>query len=192
MNKAFVIGNGRSRIGLDLETLRPAGKIFGCNALYRDFVPDVLVATDPGISAEIEETGYQKQNQFFTRKPMDAHSKKIPHNYGFSSGPVAATLAALEGFQRIYLIGFDLEGIQNRFNNVYADSAHYKMSTDDATYYGNWVDQIFKISREFNTCEFFRVGDNLLQPTQWQKRHNIQFLTVDQFLLEVNNISWQR
>ena len=46
MSKAFCIGNGESRKGFDLEQLRPHGKIYGCNALYRDFTPDVLVAVD--------------------------------------------------------------------------------------------------------------------------------------------------
>ena len=32
-NRAFIIGNGASREGLDLEQLRPYGEIYGCNAL---------------------------------------------------------------------------------------------------------------------------------------------------------------
>jgi hypothetical protein len=37
----------------DLQTLRPHGKIYGCNALYRDFTPDHLTAVDHGIMHEI-------------------------------------------------------------------------------------------------------------------------------------------
>ena len=44
----FCIGNGQSRAPVDLIKLRPQGKIYGCNALYRDFKPDVLVAVDQG------------------------------------------------------------------------------------------------------------------------------------------------
>ena len=33
--KVFCIGNGESRQGFDLEKLRPHGKIYGCNAIYR-------------------------------------------------------------------------------------------------------------------------------------------------------------
>ena len=46
MKIAFVIGNGQSRSHFNLNTLRGKGTIYGCNALYRDFMPDVLVATD--------------------------------------------------------------------------------------------------------------------------------------------------
>ncbi len=55
--KVFIIGNGESREGFDLETLRPHGTIYGCNALYRDFMPDVLTAVDHGIMHEIYHAG---------------------------------------------------------------------------------------------------------------------------------------
>ena len=42
MKRVFCIGNGESRQGFDLEKLRQHGKIYGCNALYRDFMPDVF------------------------------------------------------------------------------------------------------------------------------------------------------
>ncbi len=53
----FCIGNGESRKGFDLEKLRPHGTIYGCNAIYRDFMPDVLTAVDHGIMHEIYHAG---------------------------------------------------------------------------------------------------------------------------------------
>jgi hypothetical protein len=192
MNRAFVLGNGRSRIGLDLHSLRTAGKIFGCNALYRDFAPDVLIATDSGIAGEIESTGYPEHHEFFTRNPLHPCSKPITKNRGYSSGPVAATYAAAEGFPTIYLIGFDLAGIDSKHNNVYSGTNNYKSVDSDATYYGNWVDQIFNIAREYDMQRFVRIGtDNQYCPEKWQ-RHNIQFQTIDEFLAEVNTVSWQK
>ena len=58
MKRVFCIGNGESRKQLDLETLRPHGKIYGCNALYRDFTPDHLSAVDAGIMHEIYNSGF--------------------------------------------------------------------------------------------------------------------------------------
>jgi len=58
MKRVFCIGNGESRKVLDLETLRPHGKIYGCNALYRDFTPDHLSAVDAGIMHEIYNSGF--------------------------------------------------------------------------------------------------------------------------------------
>ena len=45
-NNIFVLGNGESRYGYNLEQFRQWGKIYGCNALYRDFQPDGLISTD--------------------------------------------------------------------------------------------------------------------------------------------------
>ena len=54
MKRVFLIGNGTSRDGFDLEQLRPHGKIYGCNAIYRSgFLPDVMIAVDHGIMHEI-------------------------------------------------------------------------------------------------------------------------------------------
>jgi len=54
----FCIGNGESRKDFDLHRLKPFGKIYGCNGLYRDFTPDVLVAMDYNICHEIYRSGY--------------------------------------------------------------------------------------------------------------------------------------
>jgi len=55
--RVFCIGNGESRKGFDLESLRKYGTIYGCNAIYRDFMPDVLTAVDHGIMHEIYHAG---------------------------------------------------------------------------------------------------------------------------------------
>ena len=59
----FCVGNAESRKNIDLEKLRQHGKIYGCNALYRDFPQDVLVAVDMGIMHEIYNSGYAQDNQ---------------------------------------------------------------------------------------------------------------------------------
>ncbi len=66
MKRVFCIGNGESRKGFDLETLRQHGTIYGCNAIYRDFMPDVLTAVDHGIMHEIYHAGVaQKIPSYF-------------------------------------------------------------------------------------------------------------------------------
>ena len=58
MKKAFCFGNGNSRKELSLKDFRKYGTIIGCNALYRDFSPDILVALDSRISHEVYRSGY--------------------------------------------------------------------------------------------------------------------------------------
>jgi len=67
MKRVFCIGNGESRKGFDLEKLRPHGKIYGCNALYRDFMPDVLTSVDHGIMHEIYHAGVAQKIPVYFR-----------------------------------------------------------------------------------------------------------------------------
>jgi len=67
MSNVFCIGNGTSRKNFNLEKLRPHGKIYGCNAIYRTFTPDVLTAVDHGIMHEIYHSGYCQKNETWFR-----------------------------------------------------------------------------------------------------------------------------
>ena len=56
--RVFIIGNGESRKDFDLTQLRKHGKIYACNAYYRDNpLPDVLVAVDSTMTHEIYHKG---------------------------------------------------------------------------------------------------------------------------------------
>jgi len=67
MKRVFCIGNGESRKGVNLDALRKFGKIYGCNAMYREYTPDVLVAVDQGIIHEIYHSGYAYENVCYFR-----------------------------------------------------------------------------------------------------------------------------
>ena len=187
MSTAFVLGNGQSRLAIDLNQLKSYGKIYGCNALYRNFTPDVLVASDPEIAREIQLSNYAMQNIFYTRKPLpNLGARAIKEYYGFSSGPVALSLACKENYDKIFLLGFDLAGIDGKFNNVYADTEFYKKSNQSATYYGNWVNQIATIARDFKHVQIVHViGNTTLKPKEWHDL--IRFETMDTFSTAINN-----
>ena len=65
--RVFCIGNGESRSPVDLIRLRPHGKIYGCNGLYRDFTPDVLCAVDGAMMHEVYQSGYCDNNETWLR-----------------------------------------------------------------------------------------------------------------------------
>lgn len=187
MNIAFVLGNGKSRLKVDLTTLKQYGTIYGCNALYRDFTPDVLVATDPEISDEIQWSGYAMDNVFYTRKPIDDFgSQPIIRYFGYSSGPVALSLACAAAHQMIFMLGFDLQGLDGKFNNVYADTKFYKTSQQGETYYGNWIKQICEIAKDFPYQKIIHVADqNTFKPQEWHGL--IKSIDLASFLKAVNN-----
>ena len=58
-NIVFCLGNGQSRVGVDLKKLRQHGKVYGCNAIYRTNPDDidVLVGVDQGIMHEMYHSG---------------------------------------------------------------------------------------------------------------------------------------
>lgn len=188
---AFVLGNGRSRAGLDLARLASNGTVYGCNAIYREFTPTVLVSTDRPISEAIQHSGYPAQHCHYTRKPIPGlGSKAVPQQYfGYSSGPLACALAALANHDPIYLIGFDMAALPGeRFNNMYADTEFYKKSTARPTYTGNWVRQLCHIAKDFPGSRFMRVhGETTAHIPQFDGASNMYRLTLADLENRLNN-----
>ena len=62
-DRVFCIGNGENRLNFPIEKLKGKGKIYGCNAIYRDNpdVIDVLTSVDYGICHEIYHSGYAQR-----------------------------------------------------------------------------------------------------------------------------------
>jgi hypothetical protein len=191
MTVAFVLGNGVSRAGLPLEQIQKLGKIYGCNALYREFVPDVLVACDRPIATQIQETGYSAQHRFYTRKPIAGlGALALPSQYyGFSSGPNAVGLAALDQHARIYLLGFDMGPTSdNQFNNMYAGTEFYKAADAGPTFTGNWVKQLTTIAKDFPAVDFVRVcGTTTATLPELEKLINVRHEDLTTFVLRINN-----
>ena len=184
MSTAFVLGNGKSRLSLDLESLRPHGKIYGCNGIYREFVPDVLVATDRPIAQAIESSGYPKNHVFYTRRPnleLGSNALKRPY-HGYSSGPNAIALACYDAASIIYIIGFDFGSPTPFLNNVYADTEFYRSSQDKATYAGNWVKQLTQICKDFSQIQFIRVmGNESIPIPEFSTIPNLMHLQISDF-----------
>lgn len=67
MTRVFVLGNGESRKNINLKGLKSIGKVYGCNALYRDFTPDALVCVDGGMIHEVYSSGYCSKNKTYAR-----------------------------------------------------------------------------------------------------------------------------
>jgi hypothetical protein len=143
---AFVLGNGESRKGIDIDNLKKHGTVFACNGVYRTDKPDFLIAVDPKMVLEIAESDYLLQNKVYSN--FNAQYNKNPKilenvqwfkpSLGWSSGPTALRMACDHGFKEIYILGFDYQGLSeggknNRFkvNNLFKDSRNYKKGNID-------------------------------------------------------------
>lgn len=184
---AFVLGNGKSRLLVDASSLLSKGTVYGCNAQYREFNPHVLVAVDVKMVNEIINSGYHKNNQVWTNpnkgvKSRDSLNFFTPHK-GWSSGPTALWHATSQGHPEVYIFGFDFQGIDGKFNNVYADTFNYKKSTDSATYFGNWLNQTERVIKEFNNTKFYRIiTEGAFIPDRLgPKLANLSHITVKEF-----------
>ena len=189
MSAGFILGNGCSRLVVDLNKLMDIGTVYGCNGLYRDFTPHCLVATDRPIADEIQNSGYALKNRFHTRKPiLELGGKTLQKEYkGYSSGPNAAGLALVDGHSDIYLIGMDLGTTNGMFNNIYAGTQYYKKELDPPTFAGNWVRQITQLCEKFESRQFYRVeGKESAYIKTFNNIPNMRILAMDKFLEMVN------
>jgi hypothetical protein len=191
MTPAFVLGNGISRLLVEPSVLKTHGKIYGCNALYRDFVPDVLIATDRPIATEIQNSGYAKTHVFYTRRPLtDSGARRVPEAYfGYSSGPLASAIAAQDGHKKIFLLGFDMGPTESKqFNNIYAGTEFYKPVGSLPTFTGNWIKQLKKIASDHAQTTFVRImGPTTAQIPDLESVPNIQHMAIASFLDRINN-----
>lgn len=191
MTIAFVLGNGISRQHISLLTLQQCGKIYGCNALYREFTPNVLVATDRPIAEHIQKSGYAKLNRFYTRRPLpDLGAEQVPAEYyGYSSGPIAVGLAAKDGNKRVYLLGFDIgPTVENRFNNLYAGTQFYKPPGANPIFTGNWIKQLIQVIQDHNNTEFIRVcGPTTARIPKLDSISGLEHMDIATFQDRINN-----
>ena len=188
MNRSFVLGNGVSRKHIEPSRLKPHGLVYGCNALYREFAPDFLIAVDPKMVFEIQKCAYQRNYQVWTNLNPKFHYDEgfnyFTPSLGWSSGPSALQLAASKYPDEIYIFGFDFAGIDSFFNNVYSDTHNYKASTDIATYWGNWEKQTEIVIKRYPTVQFYRV----IEPSCYTfspKVHNFKTMEYAEFLKHI-------
>ena len=188
---AYVAGNGMSRKVIPLDKVKSKGVLYGCNAIYKEITPDVLVATDPGPAHAIQMMGYAREHVFYTRKPYSNYgAKKLKELYaGWSSGPNAIQLAILDGHTEIYLFGFDFGSRSGSYNNIFAGHEFYNQIGSVPTYGGNWVHQVKSVLTHNKNIQFYIVvGHETAEIAQFCMFKNLKILTTDEFLKHINNV----
>lgn len=199
-NKAIVIGNGESRKGIDLSLigkhkggLLAAGALqsYGCNALYRDFSPNFLVAGGEEILKEIAESGYTNDHIVYANANaiLDYPSKYylIPQDPSWNTGAIAAYLACFDGHKTVYLMGFDgVDTISNGYN-VYAGTNGYAEPT-----YGYseefWTQAMMQVFNTYGDVDFVRIAPtaDFRMPEAWKYVVNLRQITFNEFTYEVD------
>jgi len=196
---AFVLGNGESRRGIKIADLKPHGKVWACNGVYRTEEPDVLIAVDPKMILEIAETEYPVTHEVWSNynhqydrvERAKNHIQFFRPSLGWSSGPTALKHACDQGFKQIYILGFDYQGLAEkngknnryRLNNIFGDTRNYKKHSDEATFYGNWMNQTKRCLQDFKDVRFHRViPKGWFKPKDIEWAGNIDHPTTEEFL----------
>ena len=163
---AYIIGNGPSRKDFDLNLLTSSGQTYGCNALYRDFMPDFIFSVDTKITHKmVEDEVGLKTVHYAPSLEVNRGSTKgmlhlIPHNPHWISGNAAFWTACIHGHKKIYLIGFDFrEYGEGKLNNIYQDTPNYGPRTS-ADIFEGWLKQFRDHLKMRPYCHFTIVHDN--------------------------------
>ena len=210
-NHAVVIGNGNTCHEFDLTKLIPSrestqwGEVgpwidkrrrrnfftYGCNAIYRNFKPDFIVATGDGIVKEIAESTVDKSNVIYTySKNLERYPGKfniLPQNPNFNAGALAAYMAAFDGHKKVFLLGFDGVDSQLDNGNMFAGTVNYP----DKTYPTNtefWTRSLDTVISVYKNTEFIRVCPTAgyTQPEIWKYNLNYRQIDFRQFVLEAD------
>ena len=182
---AFVIGNGESRLAIDLDPLKKIGLTIGCNALYRDFNADILSCCDQRMVVEAQS---RFKNPIYTRPEWNQKTNctaypDLPYKgnnreddpWHWNSGPHAiniATKSSRAGWmgQRsnlIFLLGFDLQ-TSDKVNNVYKGTKNYGEIDSKPVDPKYWHYQLAKLFEHNPKCSFVWVVPNHFKtPDTW-------------------------
>lgn len=174
---AYIIGNGPSRKGFELNRLKPTGETYGCNALYRDFLPDYIFSVDSPITLEmVKEKVYEKCIHYtpsleVNRYPKGgpSHLHLIPNNPHWICGSSAFWTAGVHGHKNIYLLGYDFREFgKDEFNNIYQDTENYGPRHSDTVFDG-WLKQFRDMLKMRPDVNYIMVHDNAPE-----YMHNVQ------------------
>ena len=163
---AYVIGNGPSRKGFDLKKLKSTGQTYGCNALYRDFMPDFIFSVDTKMSMKMVEDEVGLKTTHYgpalevNRKQSKGMINLIPNNPHWISGNAAFWTACVHGHKNIYMIGFDFREFgKDQLNNIYQDTDCYGPRHSDNVFEG-WLKQFRDMLKMRPYVNYTVVHDN--------------------------------
>jgi hypothetical protein len=159
--RAFILGNGESRSKVSVSRMAKHGFIYGCNAIYRDFRPDILITVDPAIAKEIQKSGYMNYWKVFTpyKDIADTHKNFVlfQSHERYCAGVTACMVAIHQGCKELILIGHDLGSNNGLVNNCYKNSNNYKQAWEDDDSYDVYSPHYITLLQKYPAVSVTRV-----------------------------------
>ena len=198
--QAIAIGNGESRLGFDLKHIanHKAGiggadrlQSYGCNALYRDFTPDFLIAVGKDIIEELSTKDYLSNNIVYVHgEHILGYPGKfylIPQNVSYDAGSLAVYMACFDGHKKVFMLGYDGYDVAGPVNNVYKDTNAYLAATDQQ--HGQiWIKALKNVMLTYGDVEFVRVMPEASYwcPSDFDSLANFRQIGFRDFVLEAD------
>lgn len=204
-DQVVVIGNGESRRSVDINMLTHC-ELIGCNAIHRDITVGHLICCDHRMVREALNNPSTKNSLIYVRLDWYHYFRKILKNkhvnllptipyqgsnradnsVHWGSGPYAVLLAAVLGYKKINMIGFDLYGVNDKVNNIYKDTTNYSKSTKRAVDHSYWVYQISRVFEQYPQT-LFKIYNTAgwTMPDVWNRK-NVEKLNID-IVNQLNN-----
>jgi hypothetical protein len=174
----FLIGNGKSRDTFDLERLRGKGTIIGCNALYRDFAPDILIAIDAKLITELKESKYCEDNFCVTPANRTVGLKALKWRTDrFNTSGCFGMKMIMELMQptKCYMIGMD--GFPG---NMYDKTKNYSPNT--LQNFSGVVSYYMQVlNGKVGDTLFINVNNKDAWPTEAHNTGHYAFMTFEEF-----------
>ena len=194
----FIIANGESRRGFDLNKLKDKGYIIGMNVLpiAENFWPDALVSVDIATVKWISERDVPDKLEMWSYPRggvKDPRIVRFPKDWGWSSGPTATRMALeYKYFKKLYILGMDFFGMTKtgeinekngtQINNMYKGHARYRQANASRTYFGNWLNQMVTNVQNHPTVKFYHIiRPKQTSPANLLAKSNWIDITYDQF-----------
>lgn len=186
-----MIGNGPSRKELDLHCINATMHTYGCNVLYRDFMPNYLISMDWPIVLEILENDIHHRTNFYTQDNANfnhvSSEKKERINWlknmarRLDSGNSALEVALDHEYETIYMIGFDYN-TDDKLPNIYHGTKNYaRNSTVPAaeSMAREWQQRLRNLIKQYPDTQIIRVnGSNTAMNID---ATNYSEITIEQF-----------
>lgn len=174
----FLIGNGTSRKDFDLERLRGIGTIVGCNALYREFTPDLLVSIDAKMLREIKKAGYGDNNLVLIPKnrTVDVPSAIVwkTDRYNTTGCFTMKLISQVMQPTKCYMLGMD-----GFTGNIYDRTENYAANT--LTNFTGVVSRYLDVLRAEHNTTFINVNERDAWPKESHDTSKYQMMTYEEF-----------
>ena len=202
MTIAFCIGNGESRKDLDINFLKSYGKVYGCNAIHRDFKVDYLICCDKRMVEEALYADYS--GDIYTRPdwyttfhtPQVKRLNKFPwsqenkweQEFHWGSGMHSVNLACVNKASIIVILGHDFDN-SSTLNNIYKNTNNYSKHTDPNVSPNFWQKQFEILFVNYPQITFIfckpDISDWYIKNT-WNNIPNVLFQSTGDMLNDLH------